>query len=99
MMETIEFDVFALLDTPVFFVSVIASLGENRVLKAQTDSLQETKSREEGSMVQILSSSGRTYVVVLGSACKSPLESSVLPNERISSTWLSGGVVKVNPLR
>lgn len=35
-METIEFNVFDLLDTPVFFVSVIASLGENCVLKAQT---------------------------------------------------------------
>lgn len=65
-------------------MSVIASLGENCVLKAQTDSLQKTKSREEGGVAQILTSSGRTYIVALGSACKSPLESSVLLNERIS---------------
>lgn len=65
-METIELDVFDLLDILVLLGSVIASLGENRVLKAKTDWLRKTNGREEEGTVQILTSSGIIYTPVLG---------------------------------
>lgn len=65
-METIELDVFDLLDILVLLGSVIASLGENRVLKAKTDWPRKTNGREEEGTVQILTSSGIIYTLVLG---------------------------------
>lgn len=46
--------------------SVIAFLGENRVLKVKSDLLPKTKSREEEGMVPVLTSSGIICTLIQG---------------------------------